>query len=122
MTTMHWVDAVISNNATGRCMCGREEGVQYGPSPFGYGNCCIHCQREWERMHDGSRWESNASQLARLRAERSRARADKRDEATVVTAWNQGLPPFERPPKTASISQEWRDAHDTWAVAAGVMR
>lgn len=34
-------------------MCGRTEGAQHGPSPFGYGSVCVACQREWERKYGG---------------------------------------------------------------------
>lgn len=113
----HWVDAAISNNRTGRCICGREEGVQYGPHIFGYGNCCIHCQREWERQHGGARWQSNDEGLTRLCAEKARAKAEGRDEGDVVRAWNRREPPFEKPARTDSkVSAEWQQAYDLWGA------
>lgn len=109
----HWIDAVIENHRGGHCMCGRDDGVQYGPHIFGYGNCCIHCQREWERQHDGARWESDASKLTRFRAERARAKAERRDEGDITQAWNRGLPPFVRPAQTdAKVSDEWQRTYD----------
>jgi hypothetical protein len=110
------VDQMIANNRAGACMCGRTDAVMYGPHPFGYGNCCLACQREWSRMHGDARWQSNDEQLNRLHAERARARADGRDERTVSDAWNRGLPPFERPKETARLSQKWKDQYEVWAA------
>jgi hypothetical protein len=121
MSETHWVDQTIANHRAGVCMCGRDEGVQYGPSPFGYGNCCVFCQREWERQHGGVRWESNASQLARLRGERARAALEGRGEGGVVRAWNRSLPPFERPQKVyEGVSDLWRQEYEAWADREGM--
>lgn len=107
--------AEITNHRAGLCMCGRDEGVQYGPHPFGYGNCCVHCQREWERKHGGARWESEASRRARLAVETARAKADGRDPSKITRAWNQGLPPFHRPRETyAGLSDEWKTDYESW--------
>jgi hypothetical protein len=108
------VDAAISNVSAGACMCGRQENVEYGPHPFGYGLCCGLCQREWSRMHGGERWRSNAEMLALLNAERSRATADGRGTGQVTDAWNRGLPPFERPAQTAKLSQQWKDEYEAY--------
>lgn len=115
----HWVDAVLVNARAGRCMCGRDECVEYGPHPFGYGPCCIHCQREWSRQHGGARWQSNAERIAMFHAERARAAADGRDPGEVTRAWNRGLPPFHTAARvTTDLSHEWRDEYEAHLARA----
>lgn len=115
------VDQMVANNRAGACMCGRTEGVQYGPHPFGYGRCCVWCQKEWQRMHGGARWQSNDEMLARLETERARARADGRPLGEITDAWNRGLPPFERPKETAPLSQTWKDEYEAyWATRSAL--
>jgi hypothetical protein len=111
----------IANARSGLCMCGRDDCVEYGPHPFGYGPCCKECQREWSRQHGGARWESDASKVARLRAEQARAQADGRLRSEVVKAWNMGLPPFDRPATVyEGVSDRWRREYEAWADALKV--
>jgi hypothetical protein len=110
------VDGMIRNARAGACMCGRTDGVLYGPHPFGYGPCCVFCQREWSRQHDGARWVSDAERLCWLNAECARARADGRDEREVVDDWNRSRGRFAKPAQTTTkLSAIWRREYAAWA-------
>ena len=40
----------------------------YGPAPYGYGDTCRYCRREWSKQNGGQRWYSDAENKERRRA------------------------------------------------------
>lgn len=94
---MSWIDAAIWNARSGYCMCGGTVGVQRGQSPFGYGPCCVDCQRAWEEKF-GMRWKSEAQMHAEDDAHAARLAAVGIGRGEIIDRRNRRLAPFERRP------------------------